>query len=82
MVFTEVLEDLFHIPDNYNDENDSIPVDYDENNLDKDFKFDANDLTIKDPVYPNLKELQIIPLDNTAVSLYQPELSTPPPKNA
>lgn len=81
-LLTETLEDLFHIPDNYNDENDSIPVDSDENNLDKDLKIDAIEITKKDPVYPNLKELQIIPLDNTAASLYQPELHTPPPKQA
>ena len=42
----------------------------------------AIEIAKKDPVHPKLNGLHIIPLDNTAASLYQPELHTPPPKQA
>ena len=58
------------------------PVESEDGEIEKSTSIDAIEIVKKDPLYPNLIGLQIIPLDNTAASLYQPELHTPPPKNA
>ena len=58
------------------------PTESEDNGVEKSTSFDAIEIAKKDPVYPNTKGLQIIPLDNTAASLHQPELNTPPPKYA
>jgi hypothetical protein len=58
------------------------PVESEDNGIEKSTSIDAIEIAKKDSVYPNTKELKIVPLDNTAASLYQPELHTPPPKQA
>ena len=58
------------------------PVESEDNGIEKSTSIDAIEIAKKDSVYPNTKELKIVPLDNTAASLYQPELHTPPPKHA
>ena len=58
------------------------PVESEDSEIEKSTSIDAIEIAKKDPVYPNTKGLHIIPLDNTAASLHQPELNTPPPKQA
>jgi hypothetical protein len=58
------------------------PVESEDGEIEKSKSIDAIEIVKKEPVYPNLKGLHVIPLDNSAASLYQPELNTPPPKTA
>jgi hypothetical protein len=58
------------------------PVESEDSDIEKSPSIDAIEIAKKDPVHPNLNGLNIIHLDNTAASLYQPELHTPPPKQA
>ena len=58
------------------------PTESEDNGIEKSTSIDAIEIAKRDPVYPNTKGLKIVPLDNTAASLYQPELHTPPPKQA
>lgn len=59
-----------------------MPAESEDGEIEKSTSFDAIEIAKKDPVYPNTKGLQIIPLDNTSASLFQSELNTPPPKYA
>lgn len=59
-----------------------VPIESEDSEIEKSPSIDAIEIAKKDPVHPNLNGLHIIPLDNTAASLYQPELHTPPPKQA
>lgn len=58
------------------------PTESEDNGIEKSTSIDAIEIAKKDPVYPNSKVVKIVPLDNTAASLYKPELHTPPPKQA
>jgi hypothetical protein len=58
------------------------PTESEDNGIEKSTTIDAIEIAKKDPLYPTIKSLQIIPLDNTTASLHQPELHTPPPKQA
>ncbi len=58
------------------------PTESEDNGIEKSTSIDAIEIAKKDPVYPNTKGLKIVPLDNITASLYQPELHTPPPKQA
>lgn len=59
-----------------------MPAESEDGEIEKSTSFDAIEIAKKDPVYPNTKGLQIIPQDNTSASLFQSELNTPPPKYA
>lgn len=59
-----------------------MPAESEDGEIEKSTFFDAIEIAKKDPVYPNTKGLQIIPLDNTSASLFRSELNTPPPKYA
>ena len=76
------LQNMLHIGDASNQDQEDAPIESEDNGIEKSTSIDAIEIAKKDPVYPNTKGLKIIPLDNTAASLYQPELHTPPPKTA
>lgn len=44
------------------------PVESEDNGIEKSTSIDAIEIAKKDSVYPNTKELKIVPLDNTAAS--------------
>ena len=76
------LQNMLHIGDASNQDQEDAPLESEDGEIEKKMSVDAVELTKREILYTTIRGLHVIPLDNSAASLYQPELNTPPPKTA
>jgi len=76
------LQNMLHIGDASNQDQEDTPLESEDSEIEKKMSVDAVDVTKREILYTTIRGLDFIPLDNSAASLYQPELNTPPPKIA
>ena len=76
------LQNMLHIGDASNQDQEDAPLESEDGEIEKKMSVDAVEVTKREILYTTISGLHVIPLDNSAASLYQPELNTPPPKTA
>ena len=81
-VLAHALEDLFHLKNPGNSEQEETPLDPDDIGVEKKVEILAIQSLKKEHLFLGNLHLQFMLYNNMAASIYQPELITPPPKLA
>ena len=81
-ILAHTLEDLFHLGSQCNNGQVDIPSESEELSGEKNFELYAIPFLKKEYSTANNLSLQFVLYNNTAASLHEPELNTPPPKMA